>query len=224
MSSGTSVQSLVVGCQLPVQFLTILTQRASPALLCPILASSTQDDSPPAAALRRSISMGAGLAPPNGSQPGTPSASRPNSGRGGSAPQRPVPALVDAVRSRDETKLAEVLEALRTAQGHVMGECRPEDEGMMPQEAAQELLRQLAERACSNALSFKRLARGRWGGTNDDGDANVLRGSAYMCRLGNGNGVGWADRRRPAAEDLECDYIVCPAPLWPCLPLMMSCF
>ncbi|GFR49422.1 hypothetical protein Agub_g11479, partial [Astrephomene gubernaculifera] len=62
---------------------------------------------------------GGGAAAGGGSLPG----SRPSSSRAGSARLtcRPVAALVDAVRSRDDAKLAEVLEALKGPQGVVLG-------------------------------------------------------------------------------------------------------
>ncbi|GIL68690.1 hypothetical protein Vafri_21929 [Volvox africanus] len=55
----------------------------------------------------------------DGSQPGTPtSASRPGSGRG---MRQPVVMLVDAVRTKDEGKLADVLEALKGQNGVPLG-------------------------------------------------------------------------------------------------------
>jgi hypothetical protein len=84
---------------------------------------------PPLPVFRRSLSVGAGTAPGvgvllrDGSQPGTPtSASRPNSGR--TSCRQPVQVLVDAVRSKDEHKLAEALEALRGPHGMPLGEAR----------------------------------------------------------------------------------------------------
>ncbi|GLI59656.1 hypothetical protein VaNZ11_001592 [Volvox africanus] len=62
-----------------------------------------------------------GLSGPSrdGSQPGTPtSASRPGSGRG---TRQPVVMLVDAVRTKDEGKLADALEALRGQNGVPLG-------------------------------------------------------------------------------------------------------
>ncbi|KAG2431793.1 hypothetical protein HXX76_009288 [Chlamydomonas incerta] len=58
----------------------------------------------------------------NGSQPGTPvSSSRPGSGRNSSARSRPVAVLVDAVRTKDDDKLREAIEALRGPQGNILG-------------------------------------------------------------------------------------------------------
>ncbi|KAG2454465.1 hypothetical protein HYH02_001484 [Chlamydomonas schloesseri] len=58
----------------------------------------------------------------NGSQPGTPvSNSRPGSGRNSSARSRPVAVLVDAVRTKDDDKLREAIEALRGPQGNILG-------------------------------------------------------------------------------------------------------
>ncbi|PNW70648.1 hypothetical protein CHLRE_17g728700v5 [Chlamydomonas reinhardtii] len=58
----------------------------------------------------------------NGSQPGTPvSSSRPGSGRNSSARSRPVAVLVDAVRTKDDDKLREAIEAQRGPQGNILG-------------------------------------------------------------------------------------------------------